>query len=184
MVRPEPIVVRPYRPDDASGLFEAAVESVEQVCRWLPWCHPGYTLQESRAWIAHSVAAWDSGAEYNFAVVDHANRFLGGCGLNQVRLEHRNANLGYWVRTSATRQGIATAAVQEVARCAFSQTNLVRLEIIVAIDNMASQRVAEKVGALREGIAHDRLWLNGTSCDAVVYALLRSRIRIPVSREG
>jgi RimJ/RimL family protein N-acetyltransferase len=86
------------------------------------------------------------------------------------------ANLGYWVRASATRRGVATAAVEERAGWAFRETNLARLELVVAIGNAASHRAAEKVGAIREGVAHDRLYLHGTSEDAIVYALLRWRL--------
>jgi RimJ/RimL family protein N-acetyltransferase len=141
----------------------------------MPWCHPRYSLDESRAWIEHCETAWEDGTEYNFAIVDHAHRVLGGCGLNQLRAEHRVANLGYWVRTPASRRGVATAAVRKLAQFAFRETNLVRLEIVVALGNIASHRVAAKVGAVREGVAHDRLYAHGRSHDAVVYALLRSR---------
>ena len=83
------------------------------------------------------------------------------------------ANLGYWVRTSATRRGVATRAVRELAGFAFRETDLVRLEIVVAIDNRASLRVAEKSGAIREGTANQRVRLHGRSQDAVVFAILR-----------
>src|SRR5438132_390407 len=83
----------------------------------------------------------------------------GGCGINQRIRKDRMANLGYWVRTSATRRGIATAAVRLATEYAFEHTDLLRLEIVVAITNIASRRVAEKVGAVREGIAHDRIFL-------------------------
>jgi RimJ/RimL family protein N-acetyltransferase len=168
-------VIRRYQPEDAERLLEAALESTEQVFPWLPWCHPAYSLDESRAWVEHCEQTWEKETEYHFAVVDDANRLLGGCGLNQLRPEHRVANLGYWVRTSATKRGAATAAVRELAEFAFRETNLVRLEIVVAIGNVASHRVAAKVGALREGVAHDRLYAHGQSHDAIVYALLRSR---------
>lgn len=70
---------------------------------------------------------------------------------------------------------MATAAVRELAQFAFRETDLARLEIVVALGNVASHRVAMKVGALPEGVAHDRLYAHGRSHDAVVYALLRSR---------
>jgi RimJ/RimL family protein N-acetyltransferase len=169
------IGIRPYRLGDAPPLFEAAVESVGDVFPWLPWCRPGYTLAESAAWVAHAVAAFESGTELNFVIHDGAGRFLGGCGLNQIVQHDRVANLGYWVRSSATGRGVAPAAVMLVAKHAFEETALVRLEIVVATDNVRSLRVAEKVGALREGIAHDRIFMHGRARDAVVFAILRSR---------
>lgn len=53
------------------------------------------------------------------------------------------ANLGYWVRTSATGSGVAPIAVRQAATRAFSTTELHRLEIVVAVKNVRSIRVAE-----------------------------------------
>ena len=57
-------------------------------------------------------------------------------------------NVGYWVRTGCTRQGIATATVRLVARLAFEDLDLERLEFVIGVDNVASRRVAEKAGAI------------------------------------
>jgi RimJ/RimL family protein N-acetyltransferase len=179
MESPPQVLLRRFRGDDARALLEAARESREQIFPWLPWCHEGYVLADSEAWIARCATTWENGTEYNFAIVDGADRLLGGCGLNQVRPEHRVANLGYWVRTSSTGRGVATAAVRRLADFAFRETDLARLEIVVALGNAASHRVAVKAGALREGVARDRLYAHGASHDAVVYALLRSSRRQP-----
>ncbi len=172
---PSSVAIRPYVAADAELLLPAVLESVEQVGPWLPWCHHGYDLKEACDWIARCEQNRRGGTEYNFTIVDGTGRLLGGCGLNQLRPEHRLANLGYWVRTSACGRGVATTAVRALAGFAFSETELIRLELIVATGNDASRRVAEKVGALREGIAHARLYFHGRAHDAIVYALLRTR---------
>ncbi|MGH7897492.1 MAG: GNAT family N-acetyltransferase [Candidatus Binatia bacterium] len=176
------VSIRPYREGDSRALFEAATESIAEVFRWLPWCHPGYTLEESDAWVAHSIEAWSRRTELNFVIEDGSGRFLGGTGLNQIAQNDRVANLGYWVRSSATRRGVATAAVRQTAAHAFRHTDVVRLEVIVAVGNAASLRVAEKVGALREGVLRDRVFSGGASHDAVMHALLRSRLSPPPLR--
>jgi len=55
---------------------------------------------------------------------------------------------------------------------AFEQLHLHRVEIIAAVKNLASQRVAEKAGAMREGILRRRLLINGNHHDAIIYSLL------------
>src|SRR5438309_1190355 len=52
----EDIVIRPYQIGDAPLLFEAATESVAEVYRWLPWCHPGYSIGESEARVVRMIA--------------------------------------------------------------------------------------------------------------------------------
>jgi ribosomal-protein-serine acetyltransferase len=167
------VSLRPYRSGDEEEVFAAILESFEALSERMPWCHAGYSIEETRAWIAHCGVARARGTEFHFVIEDGAGAFLGTCGLNQLRPEHRVANLGYWVRKSAAGRGVATQAVRRLADFAFRETELVRLEIVVALDNRPSLRVAEKAGAIREGIAHQRLRLRGRSQDAVVYAIVR-----------
>lgn len=171
------VSIRRYEPDDATRLFEAARESTADVFPWLPWCHPEYRIEESQEWIESQVEAYRKGTEFNFAVVSEDSRFLGGCGLNRLDPAHRTANLGYWVRTSASGGGVAPRAVRALAEWAFSNTDLERLEILTAVGNRRSQRVAEKAGAHREGIARSRLLLHGRFHDAVLYSIIRSSHR-------
>ena len=166
-----PVTIRRYETDDAARVFEAARESMAEISPWMPWCHPDYSLEETRAWIAHCEVVWREKREFNFVIEDKGGAFLGTCGLNQIRWRERAANLGYWVRTSATGRGIATAAVRRLAEFAFRRTDLARLEILAAVENIASQRVAEKCGARREGLVADRLFLHGVRHPAVVFVL-------------
>ncbi len=165
--------IRAYEPEDAQALREAARESVGEVYQWLAWCHPHYSMAEAEEWTRSRARLAAEGREYTFAIVGTDGRFLGGCGLNQINRIHRFGNLGYWVRTSATRQGVATEAVRQVAHFGFGNTDLVRLEIVCAVGNDASQRVAERAGAVREGVLRHRLLLHGQSVDAVMYSLVR-----------
>src|SRR5687768_3834001 len=107
--------IRAYAPGDAQALCEAARESIDEVFRWLGWCHPGYSMADAVEWTRSRAALAAQGSEHSFAIVDADGRFLGGCGLNQINRVHRFANLGYWVRTSETRRGVATEAVRQLA---------------------------------------------------------------------
>jgi ribosomal-protein-serine acetyltransferase len=167
------IRIRPYEAGDVPALVEAARESVAEVGRWLSWCHAQYSREEAEEWIRLRAGLAAEGREHAFAVVDGSGRYLGGCGLNQINRVHRFANLGYWVRTSATRRGVATAAVRQLADFAFRETDLVRLEIVCAVGNDASQRVAERAGARREGVLRHRLLVHGRPVDAVMFCLVR-----------
>ena len=167
------IRIRPYRVDDARVVVEAALESTAQAYPWMAWCHPAYALDESRSWLEAQTAAFEARTAFEFAIVSGDGGYLGGCGVNQIDAVNRRANLGYWVRSTATRQGVATAAVRALRDWAFEATDLVRLEIVVAAGNVASHRVAEHVGAVREGTLRRRLMLHGRLSDATMFALTR-----------
>jgi len=167
------ILVRPYCETDAELLYEAVRESIATVSAWLPWCHENYSIEESREFVSSRQRASQGDEWYSFAVFEmETHRFLGGVGLNFINRVHQMANLGYWVRTSASGRGVATRATRLVARFGFEELGLHRIEIVAAVDNLASQRVAEKAGAVREGVLRKRLLIRGDSQDAILYSLI------------
>ena len=173
-------MIRPYRLEDAEAVVEAVLESLAQLQPWMPWCHPKYSVTDSRLWLEAQVPAFQAGTAFEFAIVSDDGKYVGGCGLNQIDKINRRANLGYWVRSAATGKGVATAAVGALRDWAFETTDLVRLEIVVAVGNAASHRVAEKAGAAREGTLIRRLVLHGALRDATMFSLTRD---LPVRTE-
>ncbi|HYU31956.1 MAG TPA: GNAT family N-acetyltransferase [Thermoanaerobaculia bacterium] len=167
------ITLRPYRVEDAPALHEAVLSSVAEIRPFGSWCHAGLTLDDLRAWIEAQVQAYENLSAFEHAIVAEGGALLGGCGLNQIDDVNRRANLGYWVRSSATRRGVATEAIRQLVEWAFANTDLVRLEVLVAADNLASLRAAEKAGAVREGVLRSRLLLHGTAHDAVLFSFVR-----------
>ncbi|HYM80895.1 MAG TPA: GNAT family protein [Candidatus Limnocylindria bacterium] len=163
------ILVRPFRSGDVEPMLEAARESIAEVQPWLPWCHPDYARADAERWVLSRPDAWARWEELSFIIADaDSGRFLGGCGLNQINWPYRTANLGYWVRTGGTRRGAATAAAILVASYGFRGVGLQRIEILAAVENRASQRVAEKVGARRKGVLRSRRLMY----DSVLYLLV------------
>lgn len=163
----------PFEPGDAAALTEAVQESVREVQPWMPWCYPGYSIDDAREFIDITLAGRRHGMMYDFAIMVDG-RIAGGCGINQINMLDRVANLGYWVRTSCAGRGVATAAVTQLLRWGFDHTNLNRIEIVAAVDNLASQRVAAKVGAQRDAVLAKRTMVNGRPSDAVLFSVLRA----------
>ena len=168
------IRIRRYELDDAASVVEAVRKSLTDLQVWMPWCHSEYSIADSRSWLEQQVPAFDAGTAFEFAIVSTGGDYLGGCGLNQIDKVNHRANLGYWVRSSVTRRGVATAAVQLIHEWAFKNTDLLRLEIVVAKENAASHRVAEKAGAVREGVMRRRVLLHGVAHDATMFAFTRA----------
>jgi len=173
------IAIRPYCSADIPMLLEAVQESMKELVAGLPWCRPEYNIHDSTEFITRHEEEWRNGQQYSFVIHARANGlFLGGVGLNFINYTHHFANLGYWVRTRAARHGVATAAVALAAQFAFSELHLSRLEIVTGLGNKASQRVAEKVGAVREGVLRRRLLVDGGPQDAVLFSLIPEDVRL------
>ena len=148
---------------------------------WMPWCHANYSIEDSRNWVTARALAWSNGEAYEFAMVDARDgSYLGGCGLNHIDSANKMANLGYWVRSSRTKRGVATAATMLLAEWGFRELKLNRIEIVVAIENHLSQNVAAKAGATSEGVLRNRLTLADRVHDAMMFSLVPQDLHIQV----
>lgn len=169
------IYLQRYEVEFAPLLYEAAIESSGgEFSRWMPWCHAQYKIEESESFIAKSIENWNNQTEYDFAIFDAQNdKFLGGISLNLLNRERGSANMGYWIRTGNQKRGIAHAAARLLAKTGFEDLNLNRIEVTMSVGNYASQKTAEKAGAIREGILRKLLSIGGVQHDAVMFSFVR-----------
>ena len=76
-----------------------------------------------------------------------SGELIGDCGLEQMEVEGLQlAELGYDFRSEYWNQGFATEAAMAVRDYAFDILQLPQLISLIRVGNLASKRVAEKVG--------------------------------------
>jgi ribosomal-protein-serine acetyltransferase len=122
-----------------------------------------------------SRAEWSKGGIYGFAILNaQTGEFVGGCGLSHIHHVYHFCNLGYWIRSPQHGHGYAGRAAKLVAKFGFEKLGLIRTEIVIAKDNTASKRVAEKIGAHYEGILLNRMVVGKLVYDAHMFSLLPS----------
>jgi len=117
---------------------------------------------------------WASARDVEYVIADAAH--AEPLGLVSLRIAERDSGLaavGYWLRPQARGRGAATVAVQLIARWAFKELGVQRLELTTAPENVASQRVAERAGFTREGVLRGLVATkdNGRE-DSVMFSLL------------
>lgn len=114
-------------------------------------------------------------------VILENNRSAGWISLDVTSREHGIGAVGYTISEAFRGRGIATHALRQVVAIAFapSQVNLERLEAVVAVQNVASQRALERVGFIREGTARGLLRIQGIRVDHYCYGLLRADHSLP-----
>lgn len=88
----------------------------------------------------------------------------------------RDAELGYLLVKEKWRQGIMTEAARQICALAFDMLDIVRITSAVYSPNIASQRVLEKNGFVREGCQKKAIWKNGRLYDQYLYGLLKPGI--------
>ena len=117
-----------------------------------------------------SHARWHSGEAATFAIADPADStYLGGIDLRSGPWPV--GEIGYGLRAEVRRRGITTRALRLVAGWGI-ELGLPRLQLCTEVDNIASQRVAEGAGFVREGVLRMGLDVKGRRSDCVMFSRL------------
>ncbi len=172
----ETISLRPVTTSHVDDLADSVQSSFEQLSPWMPWCRVNTGHAEMAEFVRGARRARQIGSEHHFAI-HHAlgGGFLGMCGITRVQERVKSAELGYWLRSDATGNGYATKSVRLLASWAFEELRIERIAIIAAVKNAASQAVANRARATREGIARNGCVIgDGSQSDAVVFSLIPS----------
>ena len=167
------VELRAPRRTDAPELYEAVRASLPELLPWMAWAHPDYSITDAQEWARRAARSFADGLEFQFvarAVAD--GELLGTVGLNAIDRLNRWANLGYWLRSDRLGRGFATRGASLVAAFGLGELGLGRVEILAAVGNRPSRGVAERLGALEEGVLRRRLRVGDEIQDAVVYSLV------------
>lgn len=111
------------------------------------------------------------GTGYGFGIFVDGD-FVGEINLNSIqRGAFQSGYVGYWIARSAAGNGYMPEAVVTLARFAFEELYLHRLQISIIPRNARSRRVVEKLGIRDEGVALRYLEINGVWEDHVRYGI-------------
>jgi RimJ/RimL family protein N-acetyltransferase len=167
----EVVLLRPWREADAPGM---ALAFSDPVMQRFSWRTAPYTETDARDYLTEQEGARLRGEELSFALAEPGDQdvVLGSLSLSEVRLDRGCAAIGYWLAPEARGRGAATHAVRLLARWAFAELGLARLELTCGPDNHASQQVAERCGFAREGLLRSHVPFKGARRDSVMYSLL------------
>ena len=128
-----------------------------------------FTVDGQRAALAAQDAERAAGTRETFGIFD-GGVLAGYVALSQIyRGSFQNAYLGYAVDRERSGRGLATAAVGQAVEHAWAM-GLHRVQANVIPENAPSQRVLEKNGFRREGLALRYLHVGGRWADHVMFA--------------
>jgi RimJ/RimL family protein N-acetyltransferase len=172
----EPIVdgqtaLRPWRDADIPSLV--AVCQDPEIPRWTRVPSP-YGETDARAYMLQRHTGPDAGIAAPFAIVAAADdeELLGSISLMRIDWHHRRGEVGYWLGARARGAGHGTRAVRLICGWGFEKLGLERIELLAAIENPASQRVAERSGFAREAVLRS-VWVGRDGRhDMVCFGLL------------
>jgi RimJ/RimL family protein N-acetyltransferase len=173
------VTLSAWHHDDADALVRRIND--RDVATYLDLVPHPYTTADAHRWFDLSAEGWRTGTSATFAVrVEGIDGAVGGIGVRFLTdLDEGCAEVGYWVGAEARGRGVATAATRLAARWAFETVpGLERLQLRAALENAASNRVAEKAGFTREGVLRAQRFNPrlGKRLDFVMWSLLREEL--------
>ena len=142
-IETERLTLRPLAPGDLDAM-SALLGDAEALVHW------GDPLDRAgaRDWIERNIARYEEAGIGRCAIVlRESGELVGDCGLIPTTVEEvAEIELGWIVAASQQARGIATEAGVAWRDHAFTALGLERIVSMISEDNIASRRVAEKLG--------------------------------------
>jgi ribosomal-protein-alanine N-acetyltransferase len=169
-------VTRLVTPGDAPALAELVRVNRDFLAPWEPVRSEDYfTVGGQRAIIGDALARYKQGSALPHVILDRTGRVVGRITLNGiVRGPFQSCSMGYWLSASDNGRGLATAAVREIIGVAFGELGLHRIQAETLLNNIRSQRVLERGGFVRIGMAPAYLNIAGTWQDHILYQVVNT----------
>jgi RimJ/RimL family protein N-acetyltransferase len=173
----ERLLLRPYRPGDGAAYARVYHENQDHLREFMPEeLREMATEHEAEGQIRRMTRQWRAGKLFVFGAWERDDgAYVGETYLANPDWAVPCIELGYFVVAAQTGRGYAVEAGQAVVQCAFERLAVDRVELYCASDNLASARVAERLGFSLEGcqrLRHRKR--DGTLVGRLWYGLLRS----------
>ncbi|MER7890466.1 GNAT family N-acetyltransferase [Micromonospora sp. NPDC094482] len=167
-------ITRLIASDDAPAVAEVLRVNREFLAPWDPIRSEDYfTADGQHAVIEADLRQHEQGSKLPHVILDDAGRVIGRITLSGiVRGPFQSCVMGYWVSASHNGRGVATKAVRETVRVAFEELGLHRVQAETLLHNVRSQRVLERNGFVRFGMAPEYLHIAGRWQDHVMYQVI------------
>lgn len=167
------IWLRPWGRQDVPAIVAACADP--SISRWSPNIPFPYSDNDALKWLDSQEPRQLAGDGFELAVVQSESaEVLGAIDIGNVNAMLHTASVGYWLASEARGRGHMSNAVRLLARWAFDQLGLARLDLTTDPENEASQHVAERCGFRREGHlrSHMLVFHSGQRRDSLIYGLL------------
>ncbi|MDI2588825.1 GNAT family N-acetyltransferase [Psychrobacillus sp. NEAU-3TGS] len=107
-----------------------------------------------------------------------SNKVIGSCGFLNRHPKHYRTEIGYELSSDYWGQGIASEALKAVSKYGFEHFQLERIEALIELTNIPSQKLVEKQGFQREGLLRHYEFANGKFEDLYMYSILKEDLQL------
>lgn len=165
------LLIRDYRLEDCGPAAEIGADP--EVVRYVRWGPNDRAATE--AFIRSAIAAGLDQPRHTYllaAVCRASSAVIGGCSLEIRRPHDREGQIGYHLGRRYWGCGYATEIAACLLEFGFRSLGLHRISATADVRNVASWRVMEKVGMVREGHLRRHMRQRGEWRDSFLYGIL------------
>ena len=173
LLETERLILRELRPEDAETVFRLLSDA--EVVRYYD---PLMThLEQAQRSIERHRARFENNEGIRWGItMKGEDTIVGNCGFFRDK-DNFLAELSYVLAKSYWNKGFMPEALEAIIAFGFEHYQLHRIEAHVALPNLASVRVLQKLGFQEEGLLRERLFENNRFHDEKAFALLKSDFR-------
>ena len=170
------VMLRPLVLSDFEAWREVRTRCAGWLLKWEPQRLPNQpdTTQDRDAFAVRCSARQRErqlGSGFGFGIFVDGD-LCGEINLSSIqRGPFQNAYVGYWIDEKVAGQGLMPESLVVLARFAFEELHLHRIQVSIIPRNAASRRVVTKLGLREEGTARRYLEIDGVWEDHVRYAM-------------
>jgi ribosomal-protein-alanine N-acetyltransferase len=175
MLTSERLTLRPLEESDATTCHALEMKNRALFSKYSGSRKPAfYTLEYQIESIRRAKKGWEEDTKYNFGIfLNETGQMIGGIALNEVmRGALQSCYVGYSLDGEHNGKGYMSEAVKMLVGYAFEVLKLHRIEAGVQPVNIGSQRVLEKCGFVREGLARKNVHIQGKWEDHYSYGII------------
>ncbi|MBL7886523.1 MAG: GNAT family N-acetyltransferase [Flavobacterium sp.] len=167
----ERLLLRQITDDDVNEVYElrSNPETMKYIPRPLATNH-----EEALAHIRMINDKIETNEGINWAVtLKGSDKLLGVVGHYRIQWHNFRSEIGYMFLPECHGKGIATEVIKLLIDYGFDEMNMHSLEAVIDPGNIASARVLEKNGFVKEAHILENEYYEGKFIDTVIYSLLK-----------
>lgn len=159
--------------DDADALFNTIDTHRTFLSEWLTFITYSLTSEDSNNYIQSLIEDPNFNSQPVFTIRQD-NELIGLIGYKDTNVHNGCSELGYWLCEDQQKKGIMTTAMKKLIQHGFESIGLHRIQLRIAVGNMNSRNLAERLGFRSEGILRDAEKVNdNTYRDLEILSLLK-----------
>lgn len=171
MIKTARLLLRPITPEDKQNIYKGL--SNPDVIKYYGVSFGTLEATEEQMIWYRELEENETGVWWAICSID-GNTFYGAGGFNNLRKEHKKAEIGFWLLPEFWGKGLMQEAFPLICNYGFNELELHRIEGFVDSDNVSCKKAVEKLHFKHEGTMRECEVKDGKLLSIDIYSKLKT----------